>query len=172
MSINPVKGAIEVFLEIKKKLDELKRDDVESKLRARAREIPGMITDIGLIPTLSFCLAKAGVHNLALVFRWMSDDSKRSYNQNVSTIKPEELSYALFVYTTLKYLGRIKGLQFNIEDLKRLSRKDKNEEFISKLYEYLNILTQDNKAIIASKLLQQYLIQFKRLCEASFKPER
>ncbi len=169
--MNPVREAIEVFLEIKRKLDEAKlsegmRDKIKSKLRTRAREIPGMIIDTGLVPTLSFCLAKAGIDKLRLVLKLMGGymDSNKLEN-----IKPEEISYALYTYVVMKYLDRIKSIKPGIREF--MKSIDEDREFSNKLYEYLKTLMQSNIALTASKLLQPYFIQFKRLCEAEFKPE-
>ncbi len=188
MSINLTREAIEVFLEIKRKLDQIRDEvikakienkdkerllknivDIESKLRSRSREIPEMMVDLGLVPTLSFCLAKAGIDNLMLVFRLMSGCSTDF--DELKNIKPEEFSYALYTYIILRYLSKIITVQLEIEGLEKLSRESKTKEFADKLYEYLNNLARGSIAVATYKLLQPYLIQFKRLCEAAFRLE-
>ncbi len=51
-----MKQAIEIFLEIKQEVGS--NNDLGSKLRTRAREIPEFMESMGLIPALSLCYAK------------------------------------------------------------------------------------------------------------------
>jgi len=175
MSRKHIEEAIRIFLNIKARLDEANIDEkskteVKSKLRSRAREIPEMIVELGFIPTLSFCLAKSGIDNLRMVIDWIEYGKAERFSE----YKPEELSYALYVYVILKYLSnhmstlKLDQGEVNL-DLEMLGKGKRTTDV---LYRYLEALAYGVNALVASKLLQPYLLQFKRLCEAEFPSER
>ncbi len=171
-TINPIKDAITVFLEVKKVIDKLddkkKSEEVGSKLRARAREIPEMILELGLVPTLSFCIAKAEVGNIIKAARVIVG---RDQLNKVENIGSDELAYAIYTYILLKYLtsivGKVNEVEFRINDL---IEKDE-EEIQSTLIEYLKALIITSSTPLYG-MLQPYLLQFKRLCEATFNSGR
>ena len=163
--IDPVGGAIQVFKKLKDKIinrlgDNNLSEDVGSRLRARSREVPEMILEQGLVPTLSFCLAKAGIENIKKVIEVMEHD-KSIDEIKVKEVEKEKLAYTLYTYAILKYLTLISGK--SIEDI-----VEKGDE----LFNYLGELVVINTRAPLYRMLQPYLLQFKRLCEATFKPER
>jgi CRISPR type III-B/RAMP module-associated protein Cmr5 len=163
--IDPVGGAIQVFMNLKDKIinrlgDNNLSEDVGSRLRARSREVPEMILEQGLVPTLSFCLAKAGIENIKKVVEVMKRD-KSTDEFKVKEVEKEKLAYALYTYAILKYLTLINGK--SIEDIVENS---------DKLFDYLKELIVVDTRTPLYRMLQPYLLQFKRLCEATFKPER
>jgi len=79
----------------------------------------------------------------------------------VKEVEKEKLAYTLYTYAILKYLTLISGK--SIEDI-----VEKGDE----LFNYLGELVVINTRAPLYRMLQPYLLQFKRLCEATFKPER
>ena len=163
--INPTEKAVTMFIEIKRRLDNLEKQrandvkELKKKLRARSREVPETILELGLVPTLSFCLAKAGKEGLSKAIVLIEE------GQDVlDGVKPEELAYGIYTYVILTNLNEALNIKLN-------SREVKNGKTRS-VYEYLNNLLREDRSIVASMLLQPYLAQFKRLCEAEFPPER
>ncbi|MGC9106642.1 MAG: type III-B CRISPR module-associated protein Cmr5 [Infirmifilum sp.] len=167
--IDPVGEAIQVFMSLKNKIvdrlgDSKLSDGVGSKLRARSREVPEMILEQGLVPTLSFCLAKAGIENVEKVVGIMERDESIDEVKD-KEIESEKLAYALYTYAILKYLTLISGK--SIEGI-----IENDVENGDKLFNYLGELIMSNTRTPLYRMLQPYLLQFKRLCEATFKPGR
>jgi CRISPR type III-B/RAMP module-associated protein Cmr5 len=158
--IDPIREAIQIFLNLKARIidrlgDNKLSETIGSKLRTRSREIPEMILDLGLVPTLSFCLAKAGINNVRRVIHAMEREGDKSINID-DTVK---YAYALYTYAILKYLTLITG-----DQVEELLEKDKVITFLKKLIE-------TNAQVPLYNMLQPYLIQFKRVCEATYRPE-
>lgn len=128
--VDPTKAAIEIFIEISSKV---KNKDIGSELRTRARDIPQMIENIGIIPTLSFCYAKS------------RDEDATSK------------AYELYLKAILKYLNRI-GI---IDDVNQALQEP--IETLNRIY---------NKVRTIGPLLRPFLIEFKRLAEAKYKPKK
>ena len=171
--MNPTKIAIHTFIRIKDILDKIeKQNTLKEKLRTRSRNIPEMIADLGLVPALSFCLSKAGIKNLTKVLRVISSGDPKEILENRDKIGEEELSYALYVYVILKYLSDNLGT-LKVEDKKIKLDLDKlKDDSVNALYDYLYALMHGANSVIAINLLQPYLTQFKRLCEATFPAEK
>ena len=175
---NAVKEAIQTFMNIKEKVidklmdkDVKKAEKVGAKLRSRAREIPEMILELGLVPTISYCLSKANVDNVVKVIKVieMSDSVQL---KELLEIKEEELAYALYTYALLNYLSIIAGKVGDSElKLEELAEKNRDRVY-NVLIRYLEALMESEVKSLIHKLLQLYLLQFKRLCEATYKSER
>lgn len=185
MTYRPVADAIESFIKVKNAIDILankvekmeikekakKKEEIEEtkkKIRSRSREIPPMILDVGLVPTLSFILAKATLENLRLVVN-IAEESGQVTSQLSAIPSSTELSYAFYAYIIFRFLEKYLGpkcpgtsLKDSAADAKRLERY---------VEEYLKRLSEDMNSQIALKLLKPYLGQFKRLCEAEFPKE-
>lgn len=159
MSYNPISEAIEVFLEVKNKVI---RDDKElgSKVRTRSREAPEMILTLGIIPTLSFYLSKAGLNALEYVVKTIKGNRSKQ-----NKIGKEDLSYAIYSYVILRYLCKYLPM-VEAKDVHELVEKGGD-----KLYEFLLSMVKGESKVPVYRLLIQYLQQFKRLCEASFERE-
>lgn len=165
MDRSPVEEAIEAFLEVKRKV--VKGDgELGSKLRTRSREVPELMLELGLVPALSFCLAKAGMEALRRVVSEVEGCELAAAREGgeegkEKKEKKEELSYAAYAYVVLRYLrGYAKA--GSVCDLVR-------EE--DRLYELLGSMVGGAIGPPAYGLLLQYLQQFKRLCEAAFERE-
>jgi CRISPR type III-B/RAMP module-associated protein Cmr5 len=167
--VGPVELALEIFEEIAE--NDVKSENIGSKLRTRAREGPELMRTMGLIPTLSFYYAKAQDALLA---------SKKD---------PEPVAYMLYLKAILLYLEKIGiiqnasqvfYLQKEIEELqnkKDASRDERNKQIEEKRNQLkrnmLSILDNLlNKSSVAKNLLDPYLIEFKRLCEATWEREK
>jgi CRISPR type III-B/RAMP module-associated protein Cmr5 len=146
--LNPVELAIEIFTKIREEVGEDR--ELGSKLRHRAREGPELIRSMGLIPTLSFYYAKA---RKALV-----GGGDR-----------EEKAYALYLMAMMSYLEKI-GLAKNVSSIFSSQSRQSDKEVHDKLINVLNELT--GKSLIAARLLNPFLVEFKRLCEAVWERER
>jgi len=167
--VGPVELALEIFKEIAE--SDVKSEKIGSKLRTRAREGPELMRTMGLIPTLSFYYAKA-------------QDALLSSNK-----EPEPVAYMLYLKAILLYLEKIGiiqnasqvfYLQKEIEELqnkKDASRDERNKQIEEKRNQIkqnmLSILDDLlNKSSVAKNLLDPYLIEFKRLCEATWEREK
>ncbi|MFN3805280.1 MAG: type III-B CRISPR module-associated protein Cmr5 [Pyrobaculum sp.] len=133
--VDPIAAAIEIFLEIKKKIDEDKeKDNVGSKLRSRAREVGELIEEVGLVPALSFLYSKRG-------------DKKK-----------DNKDYEYMFEAIWKYLHRLKFV--------KNANMDNIDEVIKELDELVG------RSYVVLPLLRPFLIEFKRLCEATWEPGR
>ncbi|MEZ0346281.1 MAG: type III-B CRISPR module-associated protein Cmr5 [Infirmifilum sp.] len=170
----PVAQALEVFIKIHRIIADSGRKKAGSKLRARAREMPGLIVELGLPTALSFCLAKAGVKNLMEVVDVLEGRKKAEV---LSEIKgEEELGYALYAYVILWYLyrnnyGSIGGASLRLETPLADNKEKAEKEFTQNLLDYLNAFSGSPARFEAEELLLSFLLEFKRLCEAVFESE-
>lgn len=161
-SLDPVGEAINVFINLKikiiDKLGDKLSEVVGSKLRSISRDTPEMILELGLVSTLSYCLAKARIENVGKIIKVLEDGSP--IDVLGKEVKEEELAYALYVYALLKYLTQITGK--NIKEVAGGS---------DELFRYFEDLIKNGAHVGLYNMLHAYLVQFKRLCEATFKPE-
>jgi len=125
-------------------LKENSKSKVGNSFRARCRELVPMIEEIGLVPSLSYCYAKAKQN----IFQEVTKSFES--NQQIDEKEDTEKGYAIFLYLVfrrLAELGIIEGVDAKIiENLGKLEKKEQ----------------------LASKLIKEYLIQLKRLSEAIF----
>jgi len=174
-AINPVEEALHVFIDIKEKIiDRFNKNNSErigSKLRSRAREIPEMILELGLVPTITYCLAKAGIDKVIKVIGVIRKDSKELISE-LDKSDQEELAYALYTYVLFNYLSIVAKKINNVEiDLDKFAER-KDEEVSNNIIKYLEELMKSNIKTSLYELLYPYMLQFKRLCEAVYKSER
>ncbi|MEM3390231.1 MAG: type III-B CRISPR module-associated protein Cmr5 [Thermoproteota archaeon] len=125
-----------------------KKKELESKVRARSREVLTNVWTGGLCPTLTFYLAKAEEENIAIVKETVEE--RKSLDG-----EPEKLGYAIILYLTFR---RLKVLKFIEQDL------SKPRECLQAL-----ITMEPFRRTYATNLLTSYLLEFKKLCEAVFK---
>ena len=144
---DPLKEALEDFKKIKKKIplprgenDHIK--EMGEKLRSRAREIPGYIEQMGLVPTLAFCYGKAGDKRYKEIKDTWESEGELSG-------KAEGTGYAIYLYlilSRLKKYGMISSDEFD-DAIEELDGRD---------------------AVLASKLLKPYLVHLKKLIEGYY----
>ena len=139
--------AIEDFDKLLSLLENKEESKIGGSFRARCRELPSLIEDVGFVPALSFCYAKATKD----VY-----ENIRKLIESKSTIKDGDSTkqgYGIYLYLVLK---RLKTLG--------LVKLDLNKP--------INILGElMEKERLASKLIRPYIVQLKRLSEAVFKIE-
>ncbi|MGQ9514586.1 MAG: type III-B CRISPR module-associated protein Cmr5 [Thermoproteota archaeon] len=140
MTVNPTRKAIEDF----DKLVGLVDREVGNSFRARARSIPSMMEDVGLVPALSFCFASATKDLYDKVVKAWEEGKKEEMR-----MEKEKGGYALYLFLTLSYLkelGFVADVRNPVDGLKKLV---------------------DVQAL-ASKVLKTYCVQMKRLAEAVY----
>ncbi len=177
MIADPIREAIRVFMDVKEnvidKLNTSKINEVGSKLRTRAREVPEMILELGLVPTLSYCLSKASVNNILKIIKVIKNSSESEQLKDIKNVESEKLAYALYTYVLLNYLsltmGKVGNVELRKEDLVNENDVDRASNMIIR---YMEALMESSAKSLIYGLLQSYLLQFKRLCEATFEPEK
>lgn len=179
MSLNPTAKAVEVFMKVKTALNVCikNNDEVKRSIRTRSREIPTMMIDIGLVPVLSFILAKSGIDNLRKAVN-LIENSKTECSKQMSdegAVDVKDFSYGVYAYIILKYLEEHLKPKEHVESkepLKSLKDYIINKEQLAEYVEkYLEFLLSGMNSQIALTILGPYLEQFKRLCEAEFPKE-
>jgi len=142
--------------------DSVDKDKLGVKLRTRSRNIPTLMFDTGLLPTLTFLWAKAGNETYAKIYNLLekgASHSKKDAQGSKEEKAPslEELSYSLYLYGVLKFM-EAKRLIKNTSD-----PKNAVDELVEK----------GATAIVTSlRVLEPYLIELKKLCEAAYEEER
>jgi len=129
---------------------------LSGKFRARARDLPSLVTEIGLVPALSFCYGKAGKDTY--------EKMEESFSKNIKIDGNEEESYALYLLLVLDYIRKLglinqtEGATDVVDALNQLSGGERLSE------------SALPKVELASKLIRPYLLEIKRLSEALFEP--
>jgi CRISPR type III-B/RAMP module-associated protein Cmr5 len=129
-------------------LENKEKSKIGESFRSRSRELPVLIEDIGLIPALSFCYAKASneVYN-----------NVRELIEKREVIKEDDATkqgYGIYFYFILNRLKALKLIKVNLDDP------------INALKEIMN-----GKERIATVIIRPYITQLKKLSEAVFKTE-
>ena len=147
--------AIELISLIKKLIDKLgnEQKDLGSKFRARARFLPQMILDTGLLSTLSFCFGKITLENYSKLVKYILLENDP---QVLKDITSEALSYGLYLHGILDYLRKINLI---------------TDDLVQDPFKALDYLEKENRANIATNLLLPFIIEVKKLAEAIFKEE-
>jgi len=147
--------AIELISLIKKLIDKLgnEQKDLGSKFRTRARFLPQMILDAGLLSNLSFCFGKITMENYSKLVKYILLKNDPQVLKNISS---EDLSYGLYLYGILDYLRKINLI---------------TDDLVQDPFKALNYLEKENRANIATNLLLPFIIEVKKLAEAIFKEE-
>lgn len=131
MTFKPVEHALEIFAEISREVEKLK-EEVGRKLRARSRDAPGLIEEIGLVPALSFFYSKI-----------------------------DDVDYRLMLLAILRYLRRINVITVDFS----------TESDVKDTKKMLQVLRElSDKSVVVTLLLRPFLVEFKRLCEATWEP--
>lgn len=142
--MDPIQRAVKDFSKLYDLVEQGFFDkNVGRSFRARARSMPDIINDVGLVPALSFCFANAT--------KSMYDKVIEIWRKGCEEpIKAEEGGYALYLLLVLSYLRDVEILKVDI------SRP------VEALGELVSVQT------LAAKLLAPYCIQLKRLAEAVY----
>ncbi|MEM2275183.1 MAG: type III-B CRISPR module-associated protein Cmr5 [Thermofilum sp.] len=130
---DPVRAALSIFTSIKRELESTAESkELGRKLRARARDAPELVEEIGLVPTLSFFYSKK-----------------------------KDADYKLILKAILLYLKEI-GVLGSAKDVDNLLREGGTDAMVEVLLE----LRGKSAAIVP--ILRPFLVEFKRLCEATW----
>ncbi|MEM1632252.1 MAG: type III-B CRISPR module-associated protein Cmr5 [Thermofilum sp.] len=130
---DPVRAALSIFTSIKRELESTAESkELGRKLRARARDAPELVEEIGLVPTLSFFYSKK-----------------------------KDADYKLILKAILLYLKEI-GVLGSAKDVDNLLREGGTDTMVEVLLE----LRGKSAAIVP--ILRPFLVEFKRLCEATW----
>jgi CRISPR type III-B/RAMP module-associated protein Cmr5 len=148
-----IKVAVSDFKQLLEKLQvqEKSQSQVGASFRARMREVISLIDEVGLIPALSFFYSKSTKSIYEEVLKAMQAKEKGNIKEEDSTKK----GYALALYFTLK----------RISELRLIAS-------IASLENPLNAFEElEGKQRLAFKLIFSYLLEIKRLAEATFERE-
>jgi CRISPR type III-B/RAMP module-associated protein Cmr5 len=130
------------------KLQENSQSQVGASFRARMREVISLIDEVGLIPALSFFYSKSTKSIYEEVLKAMQAKEKGNIKEEDSTKK----GYALALYFALKRISELR--------------------LIKHLENPLNAFEElEGKQRLAFKLIFSYLLEMKRLAEATFERE-
>ncbi|MEM4810836.1 MAG: type III-B CRISPR module-associated protein Cmr5 [Thermofilum sp.] len=159
--MDPVRRAVEDFSKLQNLIAQgiesgILDEDMGQSFRARARSVLSMIEDVGLVPALSFCYARAtkSTYN-RVVSAWQKGwgaEAQRERGKKV--IGKEEGGYAFYLFLVLSYLRELGVL-----------KKDPAQP-VEALGELVDV------QVLAAKLLTPYCIQLKKLAEAVYTREK
>jgi len=135
-----------------------------SKLRTRSRSMPALMFDTGLLPTLTFLWAKAGDETYKKVYGLLEKEEQPQAKGELGGKEKrapslEELSYALYLYGVLKFLCH-NGI------LSTDSVADPKSAIESLVRSGIN------NVMASLRLLEPYLVELKKLCEAAYEEEK
>jgi len=143
-----IKAAVSDFKQLFEKLQKNSQSQVGASFRARMREVISLIDEVGLIPALSFFYSKSTKSIYEEVLKAMQAKEKENIKEEDYTKK----GYALALYFSLKRiseLGLIASLENPLNSFEELEGKQR----------------------LAFKLIFSYLLEMKRLAEATFEME-
>lgn len=144
-----VLSAIKDFEDLLSSLEKKEDSEVGKSFRSRCRELPSLIEDVGLVPALSFCYAKAKKATYEKIKSILKKGDKIDDKDDM------EKGYGIYLYFVLKRL----------KDLKLIA-EDQLDDPIKALEEL-----QKGKQRVANRLLRPYIGQMKKLSEAIFRAE-
>lgn len=144
-----VLSAIRDFEDLLGSLEKKENSEVGKSFRSRCRELPSLIEDVGFVPALSFCYAKASKTIYDIIKSTLKGKGKIDDNNDM------EKGYGIYLYFVLKRLN----------DLKLIAEAHLDDP-VKALEEI-----QKGKQRVASRVMRPYLVQMKKLSEAVFKAE-
>jgi CRISPR type III-B/RAMP module-associated protein Cmr5 len=149
---DPIKDAIDLFDSIYgsifEKLKEIKEiPDMEASLRARSREMPSLIQEIGLIGALSYCFSKGIKYYNEIIELIKGEGSKGRLDDYA---EKTDAGYSIYLYILLNAINYTGILNIDV----------------NKPYDAIKELSMNlNKTRIIERMILPYLLQIKRLCE-------
>jgi|BEDMetMinimDraft_2_1075160.scaffolds.fasta_scaffold02132_2 CRISPR-associated protein, Cmr5 family len=150
---DPIKVSINLFDSIYGSIfKELKEvTDMEASLRARSREMPSLIQEIGLIGALSYCFSKGNEYYNEIIELIKGKGSKERNEVYIAKIKEiANTGYSIYLYIILNAINYTRLLNVDI----------------NKPYDAIKELSMNlNKTRIIERVIMPYLLQIKRLCE-------
>ena len=157
LSKESVQAALNDFDDLAKLLKKHpKRKEIESKVRARAREILTYIWSSGLASSLTFYLAKGEENTVNLIKEVFN--RREELIEEFEKLAPEKFAYAVILYLIFKRLKQLNFISGDPGDPRNCLRE---------------LIEMDPfRLMYTSNMLTLYLLEFKKLCEAAFEPER
>jgi CRISPR type III-B/RAMP module-associated protein Cmr5 len=159
---DPIKVSIDLFdsiyRSIFKKLKEIPEikevTNMEASLRARSREMPSLIQEIGLIGALSYCFSKGNEFYNGIMELIKGEGSKEQTEEYIKKIKDyaekTDAGYSIYLYFLLNAINYTGILNVDV----------------NKPYDAIKELSMNlNKTRIIERMIMPYLLQIKRLCE-------
>ncbi|MEM4310903.1 MAG: type III-B CRISPR module-associated protein Cmr5 [Nitrososphaerales archaeon] len=144
-----VLNAIRDFEYLLSSLEKKEESEVGKSFRSRCRELPSLIEDVGFVPAISFCYAKASKATYEKVKNMLKNGGKIDDNNHM------EKGYGIYLYFVLKRL----------KDLKLIK-----EAYLDEPIKALEELGE-GKQRVAGRLLRPYIVEMKKLSEAVFEAE-
>ncbi|MGC9020967.1 MAG: type III-B CRISPR module-associated protein Cmr5 [Candidatus Methanodesulfokora sp.] len=148
-----VKDFTDIVYELYRKIGE--ENNFGKSFRSRAREIPSFLYEVGFLPALSFIYSKAEAQKYNLIVRFARErDLPATELKGVNSV---EGGYAAYLYLLLLETSRILS-NMRLDPSNPLS-------CINSLSGHGNLL------IVLPQLLMPYLLELKRLAEATLPGE-
>ena len=150
--------AIEAVNKIEEKL---KTDEIGPRFRTRAENGAMLISTLGIVPSLSFFYSKVGksmYEEIAKIYDGKVDVSKLNMEMLIKDgkIAKEEIAYGLYLRFVLSFLYE-EGVLQSDEPMKVFEELSNSDPI---------------KVFLASKTLEPFLIECKKLASAMYKEER
>jgi CRISPR type III-B/RAMP module-associated protein Cmr5 len=154
-TFDPKKDAIEIYNEVYEKflkniISTPNPEKTETSLRSRAREIPSLMQDTGLLGVLSFCFSKSEYYN-----DFISCLKGEKVKKDLT--KSTEVGYSIYLYLILKGIERTNFIDIKINDP----------------YNTIVDMRKDlSKVRTVERILIPYLSEIKNLCEGTLRSGR
>jgi CRISPR type III-B/RAMP module-associated protein Cmr5 len=156
-AVNDFKLVYKLFQDIVNSLGKDKEEFGKS-FRARSRESPSLLYEIGVIPTISFIYSKTKDSEKQTYVTFIDFVTKdQAASENLKKLNSTEGGYAAYLYLILSEISRLIP-KINIDPKSPLS--------------CIEVLTGSELLTILPSLLMPYLLEIKRLAEAVFPPGR
>jgi len=154
LSEDNVRAALNDFNHLLKVIEHHPRKrDLGSKIRKGAREILTYLWTGGLLPTLTYYLAKSEENTLKNIKNVFNKEKREQLFENL-----DKLAYAIILYFTLKRLKETNIISSELDNPRKCLIELLNSSYLKRVY--------------ALHLITSYLLEFKKLCEATFEAER
>lgn len=157
-SFNPIKVAIDNYNFVyenflKKAIEKGKKEilEAEKSTRARSREIPSLMQELGLLGVLSYYYAKSEKENYDSLIQALEKKS-----QEKDLFRDTKMGYAVLLYLALKGIETLNIIKIDYKDPYTSITELNKEENLSKV-------------AVIEKLLIPYLVEIKRLCEGTLR---
>ena len=100
--MDPLGEAVKIFSEIFEKIKD--KNEIQKGLRTRARTFPSFMNQVGIAAGIAYLAAKAEKAGYKAALELLK-------NGNVqANIGPEKVSFGLYLYALLRYLGPLVGM--------------------------------------------------------------
>ncbi len=108
--MDPLGEAVKIFGEIFEKIED--DAEIQKKFRARARNFPSFMNQVGIAAGIAYLAAKAEKAGYKAALEFLE---KGEVQGNIGS---EKISYGLYLYALLRYLGPLVGIGDLVERAK------------------------------------------------------